>query len=102
MSSWFRWEGHDLVLRLRVQPRASKDEWAGLYQDRIRIRITAPPVEGKANTHLIRFVAEEFGVAASRVRLESGTASRGKSLRIVGPRRFPSALPGLSKSMQAN
>jgi len=101
VSSWFRWEGKDLLLRLRVQPRARSDEWAGPYQDRIRVRITAPPVEGKANAHLIRFLAKQFGVNTGRVRLESGAGNRGKNLRILAPRRLPGELSELCQSAKA-
>lgn len=60
------WEGNDLLLRVRAQPRASRDEWAGLQNDRFRVRITALPVDGRANIHLRAFLAELFGVAKIR------------------------------------
>ncbi|MEJ2694932.1 MAG: DUF167 family protein, partial [Candidatus Thiodiazotropha sp.] len=46
--SWFRWEGTELILRLRVQPKASKDAFAGPYGEReYKVTLTAPPVDGK-------------------------------------------------------
>jgi len=57
--------------------------------DRLRVRVTAPPVEGKANAHLIRFLAKEFAVSARQVNLESGAGSRNKLVRIISPRRLP-------------
>lgn len=86
------WEGMDLILRVRVQPRASRDEWAGLQDDRFRVRLTAPPVDGQANAHLREFLAEQFGVAKSQVTLLAGETGRDKRLRISAPKRLP---PGI-------
>jgi uncharacterized protein (TIGR00251 family) len=53
------------------------------------VRITAPPVDGKANTHLLRFLAKAFGVAPSRVSLLSGEGNRMKRICIESPIKFP-------------
>ncbi|MBS0394009.1 MAG: YggU family protein [Proteobacteria bacterium] len=91
MTGWRRWEGPDLVLTLRVQPRASRDE---LLADatRLRVRITAPPVDGAANAHLLRFLARQFGVAPSRAELVRGATGRDKVVRIHAPEALPPAL----------
>jgi uncharacterized protein (TIGR00251 family) len=89
MSSWYRWHGDDLVLSVRVQPRASRDELAAPLADALKVRITAPPVDGKANAHLAAFLAKTFGVAKSDVVLESGESSRIKRLRVRKPRQLP-------------
>jgi uncharacterized protein (TIGR00251 family) len=86
-----RWEGRDLVLALKVQPRASRDQLV-VDSNRLRARITAPPVDGAANTHLIRFLADEFGVNAGRVRLMHGSSSRTKVVRIDAPHTVPESL----------
>lgn len=70
--SWFRWDGEDLLLDCHLQPNASQDEFAGLHGGRLKIRLTAPPLEGKANAQLLAFIGKAFGVAKSQVRLESG------------------------------
>jgi len=82
------------VLLLRVQPKASRDEFAGPQDDCYRVRITAPPVDGKANAHLIGFLAKAFGVPKRAIVLEAGEASRTKRVRIVRPTRAP--IPELS------
>lgn len=87
--SWYRWDGDDLLLQVRVQPRASCDELGEALGDQLKIRITAPPVDGKANDHLIRFLAKTFGVPKGQVHLESGASSRNKQLRIEAPRILP-------------
>lgn len=89
MNDWYRWDGDDLLLFLKVQPKASRDELAEPLGDALKVRITAPPVDGKANSHLIRFLAKTFGVAKSAVILESGDGSRNKRLRIRKPRQLP-------------
>ena len=93
MSGWHRWDGADLVLTLRVQPRAARDELRP-EGERLRARITAAPVEGAANLHLCRFLAGEFGVARSAVTLVRGAAAREKVVRISAPRTLPAALAG--------
>ena len=93
--SWFRWDEADLLLDCHLQPRASKDEFAGLHGERLKIRLTAPPLDGKANAQLLAFLAVAFGVAKSQVSLESGEQSRQKRVRIRQPQRLP-ALPGLT------
>ena len=87
--SWYRREGDDLILLLSIQPRAGRDEVTGLHDGRLRLRITAPPVDGKANRHLIAWLAKAFGVPRSRVLLESGESGRQKRVRIISPARIP-------------
>lgn len=96
-ASFYRWDGEDLILDCHLQPKASKDEFAGLQGDRLKIRLTAPPLEGKANAHLQAFLAKAFGVAKSQVSLESGELNRHKRLRIRTPRNLP-AIPGLQNA----
>jgi uncharacterized protein len=86
---WCRWEDEDLILSLRVQPRAKKDELVGPDGGYLRVRITAPPVEGKANARLRRFLAREFGVPQTRVELLAGDRGRLKRVRIQAPRKLP-------------
>ena len=97
MAAWFRWDGDDLLLEVRVQPRASRDEIVGPHGDRLKVRITAPPVDGKANTHLAKYLAKSFGVAPSAVTLEGGETGRGKRLRIRAPRELP-AVTGITRT----
>lgn len=92
-TDWYFWEGDTLTLTLRVQPRASRDEIAGVQGGRLKVRITAPPVDGKANAHLIRFLAREFKVPRSRITLLAGETGREKRLRIHAPGRLPPWLP---------
>ncbi|MBP8262571.1 DUF167 domain-containing protein [Pseudomonas fluvialis] len=93
--SYFRWDGADLLLDCHLQPKASKDEFAGLHGERLKIRISAPPIDGRANAQLLAFIAKAFGVAKSQVSLDSGDSSRQKRVRIQAPRQLPE-LPGLA------
>ena len=88
-----RWDGADLILRVQVQPRASCDEFAGLHAGALKVRLTSPPVDGKANAALIAFLAEAFGVAKRQVTLLKGESGRAKQVRIQAPVRFPPGLP---------
>ena len=73
-----------VTLRLHIQPGAKKTEVAGLHGEALKIRLAAPPVDGKANTCLIEFLARQLGVAKSAVELVSGETSRAKRVRISG------------------
>lgn len=88
--TWFRWDQNDLTLHLRIQPKASRDAFIGPYgQNEYKITITAPPVEGKANRHLLKFLAKAFGLPGSRVELIGGKGSRSKTVRLKSPRILP-------------
>lgn len=91
-DSWFRWDGNDLLLDLRVQPRAGRDEFIAPYGNQFKVRITAPPVDGKANVHLARFLAKAFGVSRDDVTLVKGNSTKSKGFRIHKPQRFPKSL----------
>jgi uncharacterized protein (TIGR00251 family) len=71
-----------VTLRVRVQPRASRDEAAGELGGAIKLRITAPPVDGKANEAIRRLIARMVGVSQSEVEIVSGQSSRDKLIRI--------------------
>ncbi|MGE0861651.1 MAG: DUF167 domain-containing protein [Gammaproteobacteria bacterium] len=87
--SWCRWQGTDLLLELRVQPRASRNEVTGLHDGALRVRVTAPPVDSRANEALCRWLAEDFGVPLAAVTVLRGGTSRSKLARISAPRRAP-------------
>ena len=83
MSEWLRVAADGrITLTLHIQPGAKTTEFAGLRGDALKIRLAAPPVDGKANQALIGFIAERLGVAKSAVTLKSGLSSRRKVLEI--------------------
>ena len=73
-----------VTFAVRVVPRASKDEIVGIHGDALRIRLTAPPVEGRANEALIAFLAQRLGVRKSQVEIVAGATSRRKMIRVIG------------------
>lgn len=85
MSLWYRVGADSCVtLTLHIQPGARKTELAGLHGDALKIRLAAPPVDGKANAALIDFIADRLEIARSAVRLKSGQSSRRKVLEVSG------------------
>jgi uncharacterized protein (TIGR00251 family) len=66
----------EIILKVYLQPKSSKNEIVGPYRDGIKVRITAPPVEGKANEALIRFLAKELGTSPSCIEIIKGHHSR--------------------------
>lgn len=81
---WARGEGERLRLTLHVQPGAKKTEVAGLYGDALKIRLAAPPVDGKANQNLVAWLADFFAVPQRAVQIKSGETSRRKVVEIHG------------------
>ena len=73
----------DWRIRVHVQPGAKRDELAGLFQESLKVRLTAPAVDNKANGALVDFVAKRLGLRRSQVSLASGQSSRSKSLRVL-------------------
>ncbi len=87
--SWYRWLGDELELQLRIQPKASRNEFISPHGDEFKLRITAPPVDGKANAHLLKMLAKAFGVSKKQVLLIAGESSRSKRVRIKNPQTLP-------------
>jgi hypothetical protein len=73
-----------VILELHVQPGASRSEFAGRHGERIKIRLAAPAVDGKANDALVEFLAAHFKVAKRDVHIQSGRKSRQKRVVIHG------------------
>lgn len=77
-------DGSGVVIRVRVQPRASKNGLAGEMEGAIKVRLTAPPVDGAANEACCKYFAELFDIAKSNVSLVSGHTGRNKLIRLEG------------------
>ena len=92
-AGYYSWQDDTLRLRLYVQPRASRDEIVGPHGDSLKIRLTAPPLDGQANAQLIKFLAREFGVARSHITITAGHSGRHKQLHIKQPNRLPAIIP---------
>ena len=90
--SWYRRSGDAVTLTLHVQPGAKRSEIAGLHGDALKIRLAAPPVEGRANDALLRFIADLFGVPLRQVELRQGGQSRHKVVAIDGSKTDPEIL----------
>ncbi|WP_375752539.1 DUF167 family protein YggU [Vibrio sp. HN007] len=88
-------EGEDLVLRLYIQPKASRDKIVGLHGDELKIAITAPPVDGKANAHLTKVLSKQFKVAKGQIDIEKGELGRHKQVRIHSPVLIPDSIKSL-------
>lgn len=93
MKEFYRWHSQDcLTLFCHLQPKAGKDEFAGLYDGRLKIRIKALPVDGQANTALLKFIARQFAVPRARVSIRGGDSSRQKTLSVLQPAHLPEQL----------
>lgn len=90
-----QFDGEDLVLRIYVQPKASRDKLIGEHGEEFKIAITAPPIDGKANAHLSKFLAKQFKVAKGQVVIEKGELGRHKQVRVIAPLLIPEPIQAL-------
>ena len=82
--NWLRETAEGVVVNVRVVPRAPQSRVQGLLGDALKIRLAAPPVDGKANTALVHFLAEELDLAVGEIRLLAGATGRNKRVLIQG------------------
>jgi len=92
VADWFRRNGEVLTLTLHIQPGAKRSELAGLHGEALKIRLAAPPVEGRANEALLKFIAGLFDVPVRQVELKQGGQSRHKVVAITGSTVDPESL----------
>lgn len=91
-AGFYHWQGSTLILQVRIQPRASRDEISDPLQDYLKIRITAAPLQGKAHRHLQKYLAKVFKLPATRIELLSGKTDRNKRLAIHDPQHLPAMI----------
>lgn len=95
MAEFYQWRDGNLLLHVKIQPKASNSEFCGLLDERLKIRISAAPSDGKANQQLVQFLAKQFRVSKSQVSLQSGESSREKRFMIVAPKQIPAELASM-------
>lgn len=88
----FRKDGDEIWLDVYIQPKASRDQIQGWHGEELKIAITAPPVDGQANAHLIKFLSKQFKVAKSQIVIHKGELGRHKIVRIISPQQLPAIL----------
>jgi len=79
---WFKEKDGDLIINLRIMPRAAKNAVQGLHGSALKIRIQAPPVEGKANQTLIKFLSKHWKIPRADIQILSGKTGRNKRVCI--------------------
>lgn len=81
---WLTPRADGLMLDVLVAPRASRNRILGVHDERLKIQLTAPPVDGKANDALVRFLADVLGIAKAQVEIVGGPANKRKTVRLTG------------------
>jgi len=81
---WYRRNGDVITLVLHIQPGAKRSEIVGLHGGALKIRLAAPPIEGRANEALLKFLADLFAVPLRNAELRQGGQSRHKVVEIIG------------------
>ncbi|TAJ83457.1 MAG: DUF167 domain-containing protein [Gallionellaceae bacterium] len=91
-ASWYRCSGGTVTLTLHIQPGAKHTNVAGPHGGALKLRLAAPPIEGRANDALLKFIAEKFAVPPRNVELKQGGQSRHKVLAVTGSKIAPEIL----------
>lgn len=85
----------DLLLNLYIQPKASRDQIVGLHGEELKVAITAPPVDGKANAHLTKYLSKMFKVPKGEINILKGELGRHKQVLIPSPKVIPDEVQAL-------
>ncbi|MBC8206931.1 MAG: YggU family protein [Kiritimatiellales bacterium] len=81
---WMNEAPGGLDVRIKAVPRAAKNEIQGVHDGALKIRLTTPPVDGKANQALIKFLSKTLNISKAQIELAQGETSRHKTVRISG------------------
>ncbi len=84
-----------ILLKLYIHPKASRDQIVGPHGDELKVAITAPPVDGKANAHLSKYLAKQFKVPKSNIVIEKGELGRHKQIKVIEPKQIPTEIKQL-------
>ena len=84
MDMWYTSDANNITLQVYVQPGAKSTEIVGLQNNLLKIRLKTPPIEGRANEALLKFIAKLFNVPPREVQLIRGEKARHKTLKIIG------------------
>jgi uncharacterized protein len=92
IDAFCAWDGDTLVLNILGQPGAKRDAIGKVYGHQLKVSVTAAPVAGRATDHMVRFLAEEFGVTVGDIQVVFGRFNVNKQLRIRSPKRLPAVI----------
>lgn len=92
INSFCAWDGETLVLNILGTPSAKKNAIGKAKGLQLKVSVTATPVAGRATDHMVRFLAEEFGVAAKDIEVVFGRFNVNKQLRIKSPKKLPAVV----------
>jgi uncharacterized protein (TIGR00251 family) len=92
LDSFCAWDGDTLVLNILGKPGANRDAIGKVKGNQLKVSVKASPVAGRATDHMVRFLAEEFGVKAGDIQVMFGRFNVNKQLRIRSPKKLPAVI----------
>ena len=92
IDSFCAWDNDTLVLNILGKPGANRDAIGKVKGNQLKVSVTASPVAGRATDHMVRFLAEEFGVAVKDIQVVFGRFNVNKQLRIRSPKKLPAVI----------
>ncbi len=97
-ATFFNWKNNVLTLHVLIQPNASRDEISGVLGDRLKIRLKASPIDGKANQYLIQYLAKNLNLPKKAIRILKGARSRQKTLSLELLENIPEIIINATKN----
>jgi len=82
--TWLKSTNEGVIISIHLTPRAKRDAIEGLHGDALKVKIKAPPVDGKANDYLLKFLADKLSVPRAKVNLLRGATNRDKQVLVTG------------------
>lgn len=89
MNAWYRQEENILILDVYVQPGAKRTEIVGFHGDSLKIRLASPPIDGRANETLLKYMGKLFDVSMRQVEIKRGDKSRHKIIAVANSKINP-------------
>jgi uncharacterized protein (TIGR00251 family) len=99
MNSFCAWDGETLVLNILGKPSAKQDAIGKVKGSQLKVSVTATPVAGKATDHMVRFLADAFGVTSQDIEVVFGRFNVNKQLRIKSPKKLPPVIDNYLSSI---
>ena len=92
MDSFCAWDGETLILNILGKPGSNRDAIGKVKGAQLKVSVTALPVSGRATDHMVRFLAQEFGVKVTNIQVVFGRFNVNKQLRIRSPKKLPAVI----------
>ncbi len=98
-NHFYEWQDNNLLLKIHVQDNGKTNEFIGIHNQSLKVKIKSPPIDGKANKTIIKFLAAKFNLSKSSISIISGELNRDKRILIKEVNKLPEWFIKLDKNL---